>query len=912
MTRTSAPAGSTTPAEQYREHGLLQAKLTPPAETQAAIPRAALAQAICSSHAARLVLVRAPAGFGKTTLMLECLHRFEQMGIATAWVTLDRADNDLSRFLGVMSAALAPLLGTDDDGRAREPSAIGRTALDLLNAVARHAGPFCLFLDDFEYIQEPGVRGFVRELIDAMPRDARLVIGSRSLPELRLGRLRAQNQLLEIDAAQLRFTLDETTAFFARRGGRPLVEEDLARLQRKTEGWVAGLWLAAMALERSGDRAEFIARFSGTERAVAEYLAEEVLASQPEATRGFMLRTSVLRHLEPGICDFVLERADSAQILESLEPVNALLVPIGHGQRSWRYHSLFGGFLREQLARAAPQEVPRLHRRAAQWYISRQRAVPAIDHAVEGGDVKLAASLLESHGGVLLAQGRMRALARWFAALPPDAFERHPLLIAYRVWALCFTRGAREAGELLDRSGIERQPLPALKAHLLALRPLLLAMTDRYEEAYAAGTASLKQLPTDNAFADMVLANAMTTVAAVLGRHEEARRLLDAARRSQGQERSSFNVMYSEGAEGIIDLEQGRLRQATARFRLALNASGDATYNQTHGNSWAGILYATVCYEANDLDQAAHLLHVYLPIARDVQLTDQVISGSVLLSRIAWHRGDIDHAFRTLTELEYLGHQRQLPRLVASAHLERGRLQLLQGHPEAAREELARADDQALWRRFGQLRVIANDIENLTLGRLRLETIAGDAAEAARRLDDEIAKARADSRHRRALKLGLMRAIALQRDNRLPAAVALANEVLRAAGAEGYMRLILDEGRPAAALLRAYLSSAPASADADPIFTDWLDRLQQGFGAAMQSADPPLPAQPTGPADPITRKELRVVQLLAEGYSNNAIAEKLFVSDSTVRTHLRNINAKLGTHSRTQAVAMARRLGLLD
>lgn len=902
----------------WMEHRLLDAKLTPPRENQAAVSRSVLADAVCSAHATRLVLVRAPAGFGKTTVMLECERKFEQMGVPTAWVTLDRSDNDLSRFLGVMLAALAPFLGSDNEGAEAgggmpEPSDIGRTALDLLNAVARHAPSFALFLDDFEYIQEPGVRSFVRELIDAMPRQSRLVIGTRSLPELRLGRLRAQNQLLEIEATQLRFTLEETAEFFARRRGLPLEPEDLFRLQRKTEGWVAGLWLASIAMERAEDRADFIEKFSGTERGVAEYLAEEVLARQSPATRDFMLRTSVLRHLEADICDYVLSRTDSAQVLEALEPVNALLVPIGQDQRSYRYHSMFAGFLRQQLARSLPDEVPQLHRRAAEWYIAQQRPVPAIDHAVEGGDVPLAVTLLESHAGLLLAQGRMRTLSRWFGALPAEAFEGHPLLMAYRIWALCFTRGGREATELLEASGIEHDPSPQLRPHLLALKPLLLAMVDRYEEAYAAGRESLAQLPTGDAFADMVLANAMTTVVAVMGHHREARQLLDAARRSQGQGRSSFNMMYSETAEGIIDLEQGRLRQATARFRLAVNASGGGSSSQTHGNSWAGVLYAAVCYEANDLAQAAHLLHVYLPIARDVQLTDHVITGYAVLSRISFHKGDIDHAFQLLTELEYLGHQRQLPRLVASAHLERCRLQLLQGHPDAARDELVRADDRALWRRIGQLRLIASDTEYLGLGRLRVEAFAGDAAEAARQLDAEIESALADGRRRRALKLNLLRAVALHRDNRLPAAMALLHQVLRAAAAEGYMRLILDEGRPAAALLRSYLGSSGSSpADGDPIFTDYLKTLEQAFGTDMVPPELAVATQPDGVAEPMTRKELRVVQLLAEGYSNNAIAEKLFVSDSTVRTHLRNVNAKLGTHNRTQAVAVARRLGLLD
>lgn len=913
----SMPTPHPVEASPRTDRRLLDAKLTPPAASHAAVSRAALADAICSARAPRLALIRAAAGFGKTTLMLECRSRYQQMGLDTAWLTLDRSDNDASGFLAVLHAALAPVLGVDADetprtarGR-RLPSEIGMAALDLLNRVAVQGQPFALFLDDFEVIHEPGVHSLVRELIDAMPRHSRLVIGTRTLPELRLGRLRAQDQLLEVDASQLRFTIEETAEFMAMRRMLPLDKEDLVRLHRKTEGWAAALWLASIALERSEDRTGFISKFSGSNRAVAEYLAEEVLARQPAAVRDFLQRTSVLKQLEPGICDYVLDRKDSADILASLERTDALLVQLGEGQHNYRYHSMFASFLREQLARTRPDELLRLHRKAAQWYMAQGRPVPAIDHALDGGETALAVQLLEGHAATLLAQGRMRILSRWFAALPPAAFDGHPQLVAIRIWALCFTRGSREATALLEDSGIERDPDPQLKPHLLALKPLLLVMMDRYEEAYAVGRENLDHLPTGNAFADMVLANAMTTVAAVLGQQHQARRLLDSARRSQGQGGSSFNVMFSEAAEGIIDLEEGRLRQATARFRLAMNAAV-RDYSQTHGNSWAGVLFATVCYEGNELDQAAHLLHVYLPIARDVQLTDQVIAGYALLARISFIKGDIDHALQTLAELEYLGHQRQLPRLVVSAQLERARIHLSQGHHEAAREELARADNRELWERMGRLRLLANDTEYLTLGQLRWETLAGNANEAARRLDDEIALARSDARHRRALKLSLLRAIALHRDNRPANAHDLLRGVLKTASLEGYMRLILDEGRPAGALLRSFIGTLDNTlVTGDPIFNDYVQRLEQAFGAHMALPEAPAASQSGVIAEPMTRKELRVLQLVAEGYSNNATAEKLFVSDSTVRTHLRNVNAKLGAHSRTQAVATARRLGLL-
>lgn len=904
----------------HQDNALLRHKLSAPAASSGTVSRRAIVDAVCGPRAPRLALIRAPAGFGKTTVMQECRQRFSVLAIPAVWVTLDRADNDAARFLRVLQAAFCPLLGMDcmelsSPSAEAMPSDIGAAALRLFDRLRAYADPFVVLLDDFEVIHESGVYALVREFIDMLPRQAQLVIGSRSSPDLRLGRLRAQGDLLEIDAAQLRFTLSETVRFLGSRAQASLTERDVERLHTKTEGWVAALWLAVLALERSSAPSEFIDRFSGTDRAVADYLAEEVLARQSPRVRAFLLQSSVLKELDPDICDFVLERSDSAELLDTLEHANTLLVRVGEGLPTYRYHSMFATFLQQQLMREEAPKVRELHHRAAQWFLRNQRPVPAIDHALEGGDVALAIELLEVHGERLLAQGRMRILSRWLESLPAPAFASHPELMALRIWARCFTRGSREAAQLLESSGLDESVSARVHMHLLGIRPLLLAMMDRYEEAYAAGRKSLEQLPTDIAFSDMVLANAMTTVASVLGQHHEARRLLDSARRSQGQSGSSFNVMYSEAAEGIIDMQEGRLRQATARFRLAFNAVVGEKFSHAHSNAWAGVLFASVCYEANEMEQANHLLQVYLPIARDIQLTDQIISGHVLLSRIDFSRGDIDRAFQALTELEYIGHQRRLPRLVASARLERGRLHLRQGHPSAAKAELELAGDRALWEQISGLRLLANDTDYLELAQLRWEAYVGDANLAAHRLEQEACRARAGSRVRRELKLKLLRAIALLRGQHHRAALALGRDVLKEACGEGYIRLILEEGPPAGGLLQSVVAAGKERGldRANPIFVEYLQRLERYFSAERALGEvTAIATQESSLVEPMTRKELIVLRLLADGYSNHAIAEKLFMSDSTVRTHLRNISSKLNTHSRTQAVAVARRLSLLD
>ena len=930
--------------------GPLSSKLSPPLSQARQVLRQAVVRRMAEAGGVKLLLVRAPAGFGKTTAMVQAREQLAASGVATAWLTLERTDNDVPRFLACLQQAVAQITGAQGAPAAGPGLGLGgpATPLAVVDALARHGAPFALFLDDFELITEPAVLGLVREIIDHLPRRGQLVLGSRSLPDLGLGRLRMAGQLLEIDTELLRFSRDETRQFLALRwpgdssGATPT---DLAAqvdpLHAKTEGWVAALWLASMALDsviaRQGSVAGFIDQFSGSNRAVADFLAEDVLARQTPEVRDFLLRTSILRQFNAPLCQALTPRSDAARILAQLDAANLFITPIsqaggGSGtapaEREWRYHSLFADFLRAQLVREQPDALARLHLAASGWYEGQGRPVPAIDHAIEGGDAPHAIHLLAGQAMDFLEQGRMRLLARWFAALQnvegAAALAEQPMLQVVSLWACNLTRGPWAAMEQLQQSGCATSADAAVRAHVNALQPMLLAMMDRVEDAADLGREALARVPTGQRFADNVLCNVMAHVMGVLGEREQAQRLLDAARRGQGD---GFNRMYTESVEGLLDLQQGRLRQATARFRLALGMAaapgamlGAAAWQPTHGNAWAGVLYAGVVYEAHQLAQAEHLLNVYLPLARDVGLPDHMILSHVMCARIAFDRGDIDAALQFVTELEHLGHHRQLPRVVASARLERARVLMLQGQAEAAAQALDRADDSAVWLRVARHQFSAHDVEDLPIGRLRWQVLFGDPAAAARAAAAAATQAQAAQRQRRALKLQVLQALALQRAGSpadLDAAVQLTGRLLQVAQAEGYVRLLLDEGPAVGTLLRrtqAALHASPGER-VDPLVDDCLQRLIALAGdepLADEPAPAAGPAMPGAPLDePLTRKEIRVLQLLAEGYSNSVMAEKLFVSDSTVRTHLRNINLKLGARSRTQAVAIARRLGVM-
>lgn len=892
---------------------LLSAKLDPPS-LPVQVRRGGLRELFEGAAAARLILVRAPAGFGKTTALAQYHALLRSRGVATAWLTLDGSDNDVSRFLQYLMTAVGQIAQDEprpDSGARADPgppaSDAALQAIDRLTALDL---PFALFLDEFEAIQETAVLRLVRKIVEQLPRRGQLVIAARDLPDLQLGRLRAQGQLLEVDSEGLRFTLEETAEFLSLQRGAPLPPEQLFSLHRKTEGWPAALRLAAIAIGRGGGSEAFIERFSGSDRALADYLADDVLARQPEALRDFLLRTSVLRHLAAPVCDALVPGVDSDAILRALESADIPLTRLERDERWYRYHSLFADFLRDRLARELPGEVPRMHAAASRWYEANGRFVAAIDHALEGGEHSRAVTLLSRHAQELLGQGRMRLLSRWFDALPEEHLRGRAELQLARAWARAFTRSPTEAFALLDRIDPADATDPGIAAQLAVLRPVLLANMDEMEQAREAGQACLARLPSSNPFADGVLINTMASVLSVTGSQDEARRLLDRARAAQGREASAFGMMYSESVEGIIDLMEGRLRQAGARFHLAVTGTRRLPGTHANSNAMASVLYASTLYEAGDFEQAAHLLNIYVPLIRDIALPDQMILGHVLLSRLHFHRGDVDQALQLLTELEYLGHRKTLPRVVASARLERARMLMLQGNASAAGMELDRAGTTGLWERVGRMRLLAHDTDYLALARLRQAVATGEAERALAGLEREIATALSENRLRRALKLRLLRAMALLRSGSEAAALSAIGEVLAQTAPEGFVRLVADEGPAAGLLVQRYgQSEAGRSHGASPLFAQYLERVLQAFGP-LPEEEPPAAAQEP-PADPLTRGEIRVLQLLAEGYSNNAMAEKLFVSENTVRTHLRNINAKLGARSRTQAVAIGRRLGLV-
>ncbi|WP_419709690.1 LuxR C-terminal-related transcriptional regulator [Pseudomonas sp. NFX224] len=829
--------------------------------------------------------------------MAQAFDQFTQAGIPTAWLTARPTDNDLSRFLSCLDKIVKHLC-------------IAHPSSDAMTSMARHNTQFALFVDELENIQEPSVLALLQEIAQHLPHRAYLIAATRLTPSLGLSRLRVSGRLTEIGANELRFDIEESKALFAAHlAGGNLSHAELEHLHNKTEGWAAALWLASIALKRTESRIDFISQFSGSTGTVAQYLSEVVLAEQAPAVRRFLLRISVLRTFNLSLCEALNRDANCREMIELLH-AQGLVIPIESKCGFWRFHGLFSEFLRDQLINEQPNEFPSLHLSASHWFEIEGQAVLAIDHAVLGKAYHQAILLLERHTESLLEQGRMRLLRRWFTSIPQELISAHPVLLMMSIWATALTEGAHLASEQLDRIDWRGSLDPRVRNHGAALYPTLLGMQDHCEEAVSAGKRSLESIEPGYNFASATLLNAIAHQTLIIGDARDAQLMLDAARRLHGGE-SLFNRMYSETTEGLIDLLHGRLRHASARFRLAVDATHATRNLHAHGNAWAGVLYSATVYEANDLVKARHLINVYLPLAREVGIPDHLILIYLLRCRLALIESDLNTALQALTELEYLGHSRKLPRAVAAAQLERAKILLLQGKGPASKDELARADDPVIWARECRQRLLAHDSHYLHLARLRWEIHFGDPVAVLKQIKLDLDEAHASGRRQRALVLQLLKVLALHRCDQTLAAHKELEDALEFAASEGYVRTVLDEGPLLAQVLIEFRQVYETRKSRNPLLSDYL----RGLLADFVPVDPDESAKNSLPpvmAEQLTRKEIEVLTLLTEGCSNVDLADRLHVSNSTVRTHLRNINAKLETNSRAQALAVARRLGLVS
>lgn len=887
---------------------LLGTKLHVPRRRRGLVARPRLSERLGRGDEAALTLVSAPAGFGKTTLLTEWLA-----GTAparpVAWLSLDERDDDPVVFWTYLVAALqAAVDGLGDGARAalRDPSAAMDDVLaTLVNELDALPGGVVLVLDDYHVVTARGVHDRVAHLVERLPPNVSLVIATRADPPLPLARLRARAQLVEVRAADLRFTAEEAAAYLAGAMGLALTPEQVAALGARTEGWIAALQLAALSMQGREDPGTFLAGFAGDDRYVVDYLVEEVLQRQPGDVRDFLLSTAVLSRLSGPLCDAVVGREGSAAVLEELDRANLFLVPLDDRRHWYRYHHLFADVLRARLLAEQPRRVATLHRRAGEWFAHHGEPGEAIGHALAGGDPGRAADLVELAMPAARQNRQETTLRHWFAQLPEHVLRDRPLL------------RAGYAGAILVHGEVE-----GVEEHLRDAERWLAAAGPRADDAvvrtvrsqvavYRAAQARLTgDLPGTVTHAERVLELAgddehlvRGSAAGLLGLAHWTAGDLDAAHRwwTESRERLHRAGHHSDTlgvalALADIDLARGRLRDARATYESGLATVARHGARVLRGAADVHVGLCEVHLERDDLEAARQHLAAAARLGDAAGLPQNRHRSRIAAARLRAAEGDLDGAVELLDEAERVYCGDLFPDLRPVSAL-RARVLVRQRRvAEAltwARERGLSPDDPPSYLR---------EYEHATLARVLLaeHEDSGDPVPVARAtalLERLVRAAEEGRREGSVLSLSVLLALARRAGGDTPGALAALERAVALAEPEGRVRVFLDEGRPVTALLRD-LGSRRGGA---------LLRRLPGVGPVPDAGPPPRRVL----VDPLSARELEVLRLLDTDLDGPGIARELYLSLNTVRTHTRNVYAKLGVNSRRAAVRRAGELDLL-
>jgi LuxR family maltose regulon positive regulatory protein len=869
-----------------------------------------------------LTILSAPAGFGKTTLLASWLQARMQVApdsaaSSFAWLTLDADDSDPARFWLYVVAALRralPGLAPELEAHLRAPRPrLAALVVALANALAARAEPVVLVLDDYHLLSGAEVHGSLAALLEHQPACLRLVIAGRSDPPLPVARLRARGAVRELRAADLRFGSDETRAFLEETMGLRLEAELAAALERYTEGWPAGLQLAALWLrEHPGAHESCIAHLAEHDRYLLEFLLDEVISRQPPELQRFLHDTAFLDRMCPELCDFLSADAGpvevpAAELLERMERQNLFVVPLDTRRQWYRYHNLFGDALRRQVGREGPPAaVARLHRRAAAWFAAASTEDPelmgeAVRHAVAGRAFDLAADLIAPRADLLWSQGLVARLNAWLGALPEDLLHARPALALRYAWGL-FLHARQEdaarwlaAGEAaLAERGARGDPVSAALPD--AIRAAMASTRHDAEAVITHAARAAAMLPSDDGFWRPTVEVSRGLAYVACGDLREAAPRFQRAAELCERSQNSYLRMVSLWHLGQLRHAQGRLDEA-ARVVRSISADGaDPAYA---GYTAAGL--AGLAYERNDLAAARALAGRALQELEAGGQPRVLVFAHEMLARVCAAEGDAEGARAELDRAGDLARRLELGEELAELALARARLSLDGGDVVAAEEWAAAAGLEGAEpdpRRTREQLVAAGCL-----------AARGRADAALRLVGPLLAHAEAHGNVRAVIACELARAVALEGSGQSSSARAALARAMQLAGSAGIVRPLLDAG-PLVAGLAASLRDDPRAADpASP-----LARSLAAFGLGRGAASPAsaAPARPTLPPDcePLSERELRVLALIAADCSNQEIASALVVSVNTIKTHIKRIYEKLGVSSRVGAVERARELGI--
>ena len=888
------------------------------------ISRPRLIKRLDRGAASKLTLVSAPAGFGKTTLVAEWLAEARADERSVAWLSLDPGDNQPATFWPYLIAALdtvLPGIGVDALALLHEsqPPPIETVLATLINELAAAPDDVVLVLDDDHLVDTHDIQTGMWFLIDHLPAQIHIVILTRADPALPLARLRGRGELVEIRAADLRFTPDESAVYLNDAMGLGLTATDVASLEKRTEGWISALQLAALSIPGHPDAGAFIASFAGDDRYIVDYLVEEVLQQQSEQVRRFLLETSILDQLTGSLCDAVTGQVGGKATLEALDRANLFIVPLDDRRHAYRYHRLFADVLQAHLVDELPDDVALLHRRASDWYEQNGDRIQAVVHAVAAKDFERAADLTELALPELSRTRQEQTMRRLLDAIPDDLFQARPVLAVGYVGSRMVSGDLegvearlRQAERWLEKAPLGRQApesrprgmvvvdeetfrrLPALVAlyrtalaraagdvdatitHALRVSELA-AESDYLERGGAAGFLGLSYWTRG----DLTAAAASWAVAAT--------NLLAAGHVS--------DAIGCSIAIGDIRIAQGSLSEAVRTYDRGLELAAESRAQTLRGVPDMHVGMSEVLFERNDLELAARQLSLAEDLGERAGLAQNAYRSRIVKARLFEAHGDLDAALKLLDDAERLYAGDYYPNVRPVAAL-RAQMLIAHGRPTEAlnwaRDRgLTVADDLSYLREF----------EHVTFARMLLagsgrETSHSEASGAVQLLERLLLAAAEGSRTGSVIRILVLLAVTHDVHGDSAKAIARLNRALVLAEPEGYVRIFVDEGPHMASLLKVAVDQGMASR--------YVQRLLNAC-AATAGARPAKQAL----TEPLSDRELDVLRLLATDLTGPEVASQLFVSLHTVRSHTKSIYAKLGVNGRRAAVSRAYELGIL-
>lgn len=896
--RLAAPDDATAP--QQRHPPLLVTKLAAPPPRPGRIRRARLTGWLTAHLGCSVFLLTAPAGFGKTTLLAEWMETPAVRGLPFAWVALDEGDNDPAQFWSYVVAALRtvlPDLPLDTLTLLRSPGLASPSlvAATLVNAVAAVPRDVALVLDDYHAITSQAIHDGLTFLLDHLPAHLRVILTSRAEPPLPLARLGARGRLARLDAADLRCTPRESAAFLRRGMGLRLAPAAEAMLADRTEGWLAGLQLAALALRDHDATPDALATLRSGARFVESFLTDEVLQRQPAAIQRFLLDTSPLDELTGPLCDAVTGGHGGAAMLRRLAAANLFVVPLDERGETYRYHQLFAEVLRSRLRQAFPGREAVLQRRAAGWYARHGRCAEAIRHALAAGDSALAADLMNDVAFPMMWEhGEIATVHGWLTALPEPLVAARPNLAVAYAYTCLLTHHNDDAERWIV--ALASAPPHPNDAHRLRGAIAFIRVHLSLRRGDLAGSAALAQEALDHLSPDAGAARAEVTLALGMAHYRRgdlaaASGAFAAAVRLSRHARNRFLTSLALSHLTVVALAGGNLRQAERWCREAIRLAH--TIPGAPPAPYAGLAYhfmAELLYEWNELDEALRHAEEAARLFERMGDTAQLIFLYELLLRLHVARGDMAAGrvvFEALRDL----HSPALHSDIWQAVLE-ARWHLLEGDVAAAglwAPTFFPASAGAPGASVPNETLI--EFESATLARLRLAQGRYDEAlRIVEYLEYLRPAAGRAGKTERIIELRTLEALAWHGAGDTARALDALRCALELAQPGWHIRLFVDFGEPMAALLRRACAHGIAPA--------YVRHLLAAFQAPRRD-------------DALTPQELRILQLLAAGSSNAAVAHHLMVSASTVKTHLYHIYQKLGAHNRAHAVVLARERGLL-